>query len=242
LDRADPEGRAPNGWRSFLRPEAQKALIVITDDSAVCTFEHGEISVAFGATAADPYEDALAFHRALLAISPEHFGVAPDVRYRFYSFVGMAPHASATEPWFPHEDLSAELCDTAASAGLAYQALSVITDALRYPVCEGRGFDSVFRALARSVIDSTKVSCVFQIPTAPVGQAINRRTVSLEYRAGGNAMPLPLGQVEDREACDDRSFYLSGEQLELCPGACALVEGDPAARLDVLYACQVVPE
>jgi hypothetical protein len=242
FDRSDPEGRAPNGWQSFLRPEAHKALIVITDDSAVCTFERGEISVQFGAPEADPYEDALAFHRALLATSPEQFGAAPDVRYRFYSFVGMAPHELATEPWFPHEDLSAELCDTAASAGLAYQALSVITDALRYPVCEGRGFDVVFRALARSVIESTKASCVFQIPSAPVDQSINLRTISLEYRAGGTAAPLQLAQVENRDACDDRSFYVRGEQLELCPDACALVEADPAAQLDVLYECQVIPE
>jgi hypothetical protein len=243
FDGPDPELRAPQGWQSYLRPEALKAFIVITDDSPSCAYEDGELEVRFGAMPeADPYAEALAFHRALLHKAPEQFGVPPDVRYLFYGFVGMRPNQPATEPWFPHQDLQAERCDSAATPGLTYQALSVITDALRYPVCEGRGFDAVFRALAHSVVDAVKAECEFEIPDPPDGQSIMRSTIAIEYRPGGSGEPLALSQVTDAADCSARGFVVRDERLALCPEACAAVEADPSARLDVLYGCLVVPE
>ena len=59
---------------TWLRPSAQKAIIVITDDSAQCAYGDGELNLKVGEKDADPFEDALAFHRALLAKSPEQFG------------------------------------------------------------------------------------------------------------------------------------------------------------------------
>lgn len=242
LQQADPERRAPEGWQSFLRQDAQKAFILITDDSAACAYADDDVDVQFGGEDADPFADALAFHQALLQKAPEQFGVPPDVRYQFYGFVGMRPSEPATEPWFPYQELQTEACDSAPSAGLSYQALSVVTDALRYPVCEGRGFDAVFRVLAHSVVESTRADCVFQIPEAPPRQSINRATIAIEYRPGGDGEPVQIAQVEDSAACDERSFHLRDDQLELCPEACALVEADTAAQIEVLYGCLIVPE
>jgi hypothetical protein len=242
LQQPDAEGRAPAGWQTFLRPDAQKAFIVITDDSAACAYADDDVDVQFGGEGEDPFADALAFHQALLQKAPEQFGVLPEVRYQFYGFVGMRPGEPESEPWFPHQELQIQTCDSAPSAGLSYQALSVITDALRYPVCEGRGFDAVFRVLARSVVESTRADCVFQIPAAPERQSINRATIAIEYRPGGDGEPVQIAQVQDSAACDERSFHLRDDQLELCPEACAIVEADTAARIDVLYGCLIVPE
>ena len=67
FDHADADNRAPNGWQDWLRPDSQKAFVVITDDSAHCTYEQGESRVEFGEIGADPFDDALRFHEALLA-------------------------------------------------------------------------------------------------------------------------------------------------------------------------------
>ncbi len=242
LDHADPELRAPDGWQSSLRPAARKAFILITDDSAACTYADDDVDVQFGGENADPFADALAFHQALLHKAPEQFGIPPDVRYQFYGFVGTRPSEPESEPWFPHQELQTAACDTAPSPGLSYQALSVVTDALRYPVCEGRGFDAVFRVLAHSVVDSTRADCVFQIPEPPPRQSINRATIAIEYRPGGDGDPMHIEQVQDRAACDAQSFHIRDDQLELCPEACAIVEADSAAQIDVLYGCLYVPD
>jgi hypothetical protein len=159
------------------------------------------------------------------------------VRYQLYSFVGLQQNDVVTQPYFPHQDLSSMTCDTAPSPGLVYQALSVITDALRYPVCEGRGFDAVFRVLAQNVVESVKAECTFQIPVAPEEQVIDRRTISLRYQSGERGEPRQLEQVASSEDCDGHSFYIKDDQLELCAESCTTVQADPDAQLEVLYGC-----
>lgn len=239
LDVPDPNGRAPQGLRGWLRPAAEKVIVAITDDSPSCQYASGSAAetASFGPPGADPFADALRFHELLLARAPDQFGVASDPRYAFYSLVGLRAHADADEPYFPHQALEPELCDTAASAGLPYQALSVITDALRYPVCEGRGFDAVLRVLARSVVESAKADCSFELPAAPAGQFLDPSTVLVEYRQGGTSEPVQIRQVRDEGDCDERGFFFAGERIELCRQACALVEADRAAALRVLYGC-----
>ena len=78
FDRPDTSGRTPGGWQEYLRPAAQKAFVLITDDSAHCMYEDDDVSLMLGEPDADPFEDALMFHSALLARSPEQFGVATD--------------------------------------------------------------------------------------------------------------------------------------------------------------------
>ncbi len=241
FDKPSADGRAPEGWRAFLRPDAQKAFIIVTDDSASCTLVNGDTELRFGADDADPFEDALMFHSALLARAPEQFGVPPEVRYQLYSFVGLSPHDMGSQPWFPHEELSLQPCDTAPSPGASYQALSVITDALRYPVCEGRGFDAIFRVLAQNVVEAVKAECTFELPEAPADQVIDVSRISLRYQPGGGGAPQQIEQVSDADACNARAFYIANDQLELCTEACTLVQSDPDAQLDVLYGCTYVP-
>jgi hypothetical protein len=242
FDQPDAELRAPRGWQQLLRPDSQKAFVLITDDSAACVYDSGDLHVQFGGEDSDPYADALMFHEALLAKSPEQFGVPPDVRYQFYGFVGMRPSEPANQPWFPHEPLQSEICDTAPSPGLSYQALSVVTDALRYPVCEGRGFDAVFRVLAQNVVESTKAACVFELPAPPEGEQINQYNIVLEYRPGGGGEAQHFMRAADLDHCDAHGFVVSDDRVTLCRQACDVVEADSAAQIDVQYACRYIPE
>jgi hypothetical protein len=239
--RPDSAKRFPNGWQAALRPEAQKALVMISDDSAHCAYQDGHVRVEIGGDGADPFDDALTFHKALLAQSSQQFGVPPDIKYQFFSIVGMAPNTPASEPFFPYQALQASPCDTAPTPGLSYQALSIITDALRYPVCEGRSFDAVFRVLARSVVQASKADCLFELPTAQKqGQAIELADVNLEYRSGGGTVRR-FSQVQSSSACkNDHSFFVQ-DRIELCPAACALVQADTTPEIDILYGCTRIP-
>jgi hypothetical protein len=242
FDHADPEERAPRGWQEWLRPSAEKVFVLFTDDSSACLYRAGPDRVEFGSAGADPYADALLFHETLLALSPEQFGAPPNTHYKFFSIVGLGAHDPPTEPWFPAQSLNPDTCETAPSAGLAYQALSIITDALRYPVCEGKGFDAVFRVLARNVIEASKLACVFELPVAPEDQAIDRRSIRIQYGTEDGEPPRLLEQVADETACSARSFYIRDDRIQLCPEACSTVQADASTEIDVLYGCNVVPK
>jgi hypothetical protein len=240
FDHPDAEGRAPYGYRQWLRADAQKVFVLITDDSASCLYDTGDgAMVELGLDGDEPFDVALRFHETLLARSPEQFGSAPDTRYAFYSIIGMAPNDPPTEPWFPHQELNPMACDTAPSPGLAYQALSVITDALRYPVCEGRGFDAVFRVLARSVVEAAKADCSFELPNAPPGQTIARSTINVEYRPGDGGDAHRFTQVPDAAQCSKSAFVLGESRIDLCPDACEAIQADREAEVRVLYGCNV---
>jgi hypothetical protein len=236
LDHGDADGRAPRGWVDWLRPESQKAFVMFSDDETRCAYREGDRELAF--RAADPVEDALLFHETLLAKAPLQFGVAPDVRYQFFSIVGLGASGQGSEALLPHQPLNPKTCDTAPAAGLSYQALSVITDALRYPICEGRSFDAVFRALASSVVESSSADCDFELPDAPNGQIIDPATINLVLKGSGGAAPHRVRQVASARACGDASsFFIDAARIELCPGACAVVKRDQAPEVQILYGC-----
>jgi len=236
LDHGDAEGRAPNGYRDWLRPEAQKAFVMFSDDQTLCAYNEGDSEIAF--RGADPVADALLFHETLLAKAPAQFGKAPDTRYQFYSIVGLSQRGGVSDARLPHEPLDATSCDTAMASGLSYQALSVMTDALRYPICEGRSFDAVFRALAGSVVESSSADCAFDLPSAPGNQVLDTATINLALQSSGGGAAVRFGQVRSARDCAGKSaFFVEGQRIELCPNACAVVKRDQAPQIDVLYGC-----
>src|SRR5690606_21670319 len=73
---------APGGWQSWLRPEAFKIIIEVTDDRVVCSYDGAHYNdnntIPGGASAATKFDTALR------AMSPLHFGKTPETRnYRF---------------------------------------------------------------------------------------------------------------------------------------------------------------
>lgn len=140
----DEFGLAPTGWSGWLRSEALKVFVEVTDDSAGCS------SVSTGALfsmAEDPQTVAESFDTALRQLSPDQFEAEGVRNYKWYSIVGLWRSAP------PTEELVFETCGSAPTPGLAYQALSVITESMRYPVCEGTSFAAAFEAIADEVVD-----------------------------------------------------------------------------------------
>lgn len=238
IDNPYADSRAPHGFQDWLRPEASKAFVLITDDSARCSYTDDLMQVVLGADGADPFDDALAFHAALRAKAPLQFGG----HYQFFSIVGLSVEDEQPHPVFPYEPLDPTTCSTAPSSGLSYQALSVATDALRYPVCEGRSFDAVFQVLARSVIQTASAECTYQLPEVPAPQTLDLRSVNLEVRATPGADPLHFDQVSGASACDNaHSFYIH-DRIELCPEACRWLQRSREPAVQILYGCTINPE
>jgi hypothetical protein len=223
---------APNGWSEWLRPDAYKVFIEITDDHASCGPYLDKNTVAGGPAA------AALFDKDLLALSPLHFADGAARNYRFYSIVAMAYNTPPTAPYLPADPVITGKCPTASNAGTGYQALSVLTDSLRFPLCDTTSYDVVFQAIAQGVISGTKISCDFPIPEAPGGEKIDLASVVVQYTPSGMGNATNFVQVPDEASCKPNGFYLSKDTIHLCSDTCAVVQGDDKAAINVLFACQ----
>ena len=220
------------GWSDWLRLDALKIFIEITDDGVSCGSYNDGNNPGGGTMVAQQFDTDL------LALDPAQFGTATDRNYVWYSIIGIQPNTPPTAPWLPTDPVITGECSTAADPGTGYQALSNLTGGLKFPVCEGMGFDAVFQAVAQGVIEGAKVACDFPVPDPPEGQMIDFESVVVSYTAGDGGAGQQFTQVPDAASCTPGSFYIVNEQtIFLCPDACAVVQGDNSAKLSILFAC-----
>ncbi len=207
-NRPDVHGFAPNGWSGWLRPNAQRVFVEITDDESNLS--------------------ASAFETALLALSPANFGTAQHRNYVFLSIVGLAKNTPATRAWEPADPIQTARCGTGSMApGIQYQELSRRTGGLRFPICEYASFDAVFEAIAGEVIEDV-LACELALPAI----APDPDTLEVEYTPGDGSGIRVLERVATAGSCTGAGgFYLDGGTVRLCPAACAEVQADPGADL-----------
>ncbi len=254
---------AEQGWQEFLRPDAFKVFIAITDDSPTTS---GDASCA-GTNFSDDLDGARAFDEALRTLAPEHFGAfdddAPDEgrNYSWYSIVGMAGNdPESPTPLGPDEPVETLCCQgdgdavdcprsnnaplsDGVRAGEGYQELSRLTGALRYPSCYNDNFDDVFNAIAEGVIEGAKLSCEWAIPDPPRGEVFDKNKVNVEYRPGGGGTPVTILKVPTLEDCGDSGGWYYDDEDEptlvlACPATCDVLTADPAGQIGVLFGCE----
>jgi hypothetical protein len=226
------------GWKDWLRAEAFKVFVVVTDDGVSCTstrtgnnYNDGNNATA-GVTAGDKFE------ADLLAMAPAQFGTTADRNYVHHSILGIAAGSDPSKAHFPADPITLAKCPTAVDPGTAYQHVSMLTGGLRFPVCEGSGFDAVFQKIAEGVIQGAKVACEVEIPADSEGKKIDLDTVQVEYKPGPGGPSTVLEQVEGPGACKPNAFYIEGKLLKLCPDSCTTIQNDDAAKISVLYGCK----
>ncbi len=228
---------APTGWQEWLRPDSFKTFIEITDDGVSCSLNgvtyNDANSVAGGVSVAEKFDTDL------LALSPENFGTKEARNYKWYSIVAMKYNDPATKPWEPADPITTGECPTAADPGTGYQALSVLTDALRFPLCDTTSYDVVFQAIASGVVAGAQVACDFTIPEPPVGTTVDLASAVIEYTPGDMSPTQQFKQVADATVCAADSFYIdkAANTAILCPDTCGIVKKDTAAKISVLFAC-----
>ncbi|MFO0571768.1 MAG: hypothetical protein U0263_39450 [Polyangiaceae bacterium] len=256
---------APGGWSEWLRKEAFKTFVEVTDDQVNCAspappstyypscstpgspgcFTDGN-SAASGQTAAQQFDTEL------LAMDPVQFGTKQARNYVWHSVVGIAKNAAnPTGVYEPTDPITTSECTTAVAPGTGYQALSILTGGLRYPVCEGVGFDVLFKKIAEGVIQGAKIQCDFPMPAPPAGKELDPKTIQIQYTPSGGGSPQKFSQVPDASQCTAGAFYLSGDldastdggdgggaSLVLCPQTCTQVQSDNQANIQILALCK----
>ncbi|MCA9299680.1 MAG: hypothetical protein KDA28_11470, partial [Phycisphaerales bacterium] len=215
------------GWSEWLREDAVKIVIVITDDEA----DHQDTPIR-GIRAEE-------FDNAALALDPPHFGGPGNRNYIFYSIVGLEENDPATAPYPPEDPLVRSQCGGSGDAeapGLEYQQLSRLTGGLRFPICQHASFGPIFNVIAEGVIESARIQCDFSLPSPPDGMALDLDTITLEYTPE-SGIERVFTQVADAASCTADGFYIDRGSVVLCPSVCDEVEALEQGELSVYLAC-----
>ena len=235
-----PFGLAPNGLQEWLRPEAFKHFVELSDDGLMCTppsapriddldsIEDGEAAAA-------------SFDALLLASSAAQFGTPAARNYTWHSIINVAAKADPTQAYGPEEPMTLDKCDTwtFGGPGTGYQALSRLTGGLRFPICEKSSYDAVFQEIARGVIEGADVECEYPVPEPPPGRQLDLSTVVVGYSPSSGETRELFEQVAGPADCAAGRFYIAEEVIKLCPAACATVQADDGAKVEILYGCKV---
>ena len=112
---------------------------------------------------------------------------------------------------------------------------------LRFPVCNTQSYDAVFQDIAAGVIDITQVPCEFDVPEAMTGQTLDYETTTVLYTPGGGGSQQTWTKVDSPSQCGPGKFYIdetiTPNKIILCDDACAVVENDGDAVLEVKIDC-----
>jgi hypothetical protein len=234
-DREEKFDQAPLGWSDWLRPDAKKVFLEVTDDDELLTDE-GD----------DDIEDneeisATEFVTRLTTLAPQHFGSDPlHPNFVFHSIVGLAEKDPATAAYLPHEAVQTGLCgenEDVTSSGETYQELSRLTGGLRFPLCQFDAYDVVFQRIAEDVVLTRGIACDFPIPEPPRGLELDLNNVAISY-LGSGGIAAQFGQAPTVGDCQADAFYVDGNRLNLCPTTCSRVNSDPLAAVTVLFTCE----
>ncbi|NET30674.1 MAG: hypothetical protein F6K19_01550 [Cyanothece sp. SIO1E1] len=152
LNVADEYNLAPNGWIDWLRTNSTKVFLEFSNEGVNCS--SGE-RFNDSSTAAGGKVVADAFNLALTRLSPSHFGTSTNPNYRFYSFIAN-PDKDANNPEMPYstsDPITLIKCNRAVNPGTGYQGLSILTNGLRFSLCQPDDYDVIFDAMAKEVIN-----------------------------------------------------------------------------------------
>ncbi len=198
------------GWMKWLRKEAFKAFILVSDDAADCSFD--SLKLYDNQFDANNLMIAQKFDEALRTKNPSKFGALDaERRYTVHSLVGLAG-APDGEPYGPTEPTVLATCPTAGEPGAGHQALSKLTGGLRFPVCDTDNYEKVFKALAESMIKGAKITCEFSMPAAPEGKNLDLASVGVSYHAMGTTNSYEsIMAVPDATGCGSGGFFIDGD-------------------------------
>jgi hypothetical protein len=228
-DIADEHNLAPNGWRDWLRADAHKVFVEITDDNNTSM-----TYTAFDAALTDPSMGGM-------------FGSAAARKYTFHSIVGIIAKANPADAYGPSEGpagtpgVFTDKCpgDGSPNSGAVnhspeHQQLSILTGGLRFPVCETNHYNTVFNTVAEGVV--AQAACQFVIPPPPIaGFSLDK--IQAVYTPGNGGAPHIFAQVADLAACTGNSAYRDATRVYLCPDACTMVRADEGAQVSIQFTC-----
>lgn len=246
---------APNGWSAFVRKEAYKVFVAITDDSPTRASGTGCPSLLSGN---DEQAWATQFDTALRALDPAEFQTAAgDRNYVWYSIVGFAGNATTNpSPLTPSDPVETRCCrgnggiqttcqgttgsqlQDSAEPGLGYQYLSILTGGLRYPSCYNSNFNDIFNKIAEGVIEQAQASCEYDVPKPSHG-IVDFDQTRVSYKPGSGASTTLTRHASESDCGSSEGFYYTPDftKIELCATTCNAVKGDPNVKVSIDFGC-----
>ncbi len=202
-------------WKPVLRKDALKVFVPITDDNSTLT--------------------GVEFDKQLLAKPGGQFGDAKKRNYVVFPIMGA--------PDFPKE--TPKCGSNAVNTGSEYISLVKLTKGKWFPICL-TNFGPVFEEIAKTA--ASKVACELGIPEPPKGETLDPTKVNVTYTPGGTGKDEAILQ-DTSKPCDAGAngwqYNADKSKILLCGTACAKVQADPAAKVNVEFGCEtqiVVPQ
>ena len=218
-DRPDELGLAPNGWGAWLRKDAFKVFVEITDDRSRLS--------------------AAEFDAQLLALEGGPFGTPGLRRYIFHSIIGVRENTPPTKAWGPGDLIPEGRCSSARNDAPQYQILSKLTGGLRFPVCATESYDAIFQAVSQGVIEQARINCDFSLPKLPEMTSVDPMRALLEFRPTATAPPQTISPVAEAAACaGGDGFFFGPKGVTLCPKTCTAALASENGTLNFVAACR----
>lgn len=105
-------------------------------------------------------------------------------------------------------------------------------------------FQPVFDDMATAVVQGASISCEYEIPPPPEGQTLDPGLVNVQHTPGGSSTPNPILNVPGglADCGPDGGWYYDDPQspttILMCPATCTALQGDPGAKVDVVFGCE----
>jgi hypothetical protein len=227
--------RGGEPWRHFLRPEATKTIVVVTDDESrmpADDFEHFRGGV-------NPRSMSFTLPPGLL--EPSWMGL-----FTGYTFSALYGWNSAVDPSqrciYPGGSMPP-------SAGPTYTTLVQRTRGARAKICDGApAWAPFFDQVATAVETRSRLACDLNIPDVPMGMVLDAARVNVVIDGGG--VTQRPGRVANMAACGPSGGWYYDDprnphRIFLCPASCdaaqAAVQAGAMRAVRVLFGCQTIP-
>ena len=234
--------------REFLRDEAEKLIVFVSDENVTCVSEKTGVTIGSGPDGGDEQNTVVEpWETALQTLAPEKFGASSDERrFSVWSIVGQAPFAPTSDnpggrpapPDLNTAPVTDATCGPdAVNAGRGYQAMSLTSGGYRFPSCED-DYSEFFKLMSQKVVTESKIPCQFDAPQRSADLDVLVDTIQMSFRAPGT-QPETFDRVSFLSECSDAAFLIDERRITLCPQACERVSAAPDSELGLLFGCDL---
>lgn len=200
---------ATTEWASFLRPNALKVFIPVTDDDS---------KGSQGLTAAE-------FDAQLIGTTL--FGTDAKRNYTFYPIIGAAA--------FPSE---AKCGTSPVNTGPTYIQLAKMTNGKWFPIC-GAAFASAFAEMGKTLAAGLSCELSIPAPKEGDTLDPDRVNVKLTSPDGKTVTDVLQDKSAGCDAgANGWQYSADGTKVLLCGDACEAVRADPNTKIDIEFGCQ----
>jgi hypothetical protein len=204
-------------WIEYVRPEALRELVVISDADAL-------------------YPESIIFGEPPLWQDIDFMS-----NQFFEDFTSVS--ADLLSPWSFNAVYPFTECAEADSIGEVYAQLVERTHGVSGDLCE-QDFQPVFDNLAARVVDdAVTLSCEWALPDPVAGQTFSTELVQVTRTSAGNG-EQQLSQVQSLAECAPGSWYFDDptdpQRILACPETCEGISDDTGGKIDVVFGCEIV--